>query len=189
MLQQKKKISRADAIRDKKLTGICFFNQFNMRHAELLAPVCLKPCRSHLIWFVVYKKFWTSTNLDVRLLSWHIKQVFTSVNDVSESPQIRHFSQPTIYLPPQFAHFCFISHSHSADIALNPQLLCSPVLPSAMHCKAISHSGKVKWYKIPMQSKGNARASTLQASIFFTWNVYYFEGKKKKKVRCTEVLI
>jgi len=53
----KKKISHTDAIRDKKLSRICFFNQFNMRDVELLALVCLELSRSHLIWFFVYKKF------------------------------------------------------------------------------------------------------------------------------------
>lgn len=138
----KKKISSADAIRDKKLTGICFFNQFNMRYAELLVPVCLKPCRSHLIWFVIYKKFWTSTNWDVRLLSWHIKQVFTSVNDVSESHQIRHFSQPTIYLPPQFAHFCFYLTQPLSRHCFKPS---AALLPSAPFCHALqSHLSQCK---------------------------------------------
>lgn len=139
-----KKISNTDAIRDKKLTGICFFNQFNMRDAKLLPPLWLEPCRSHLIWSVVYKKSWTATNWDVRLLSWHIKQIFTSVNDFSESPQIRHSSQLTIYLPHSLPIFAFISHNHTADIALNPQLLCTPVLPSAMHCKAFSPQWKTE---------------------------------------------
>lgn len=50
-----------------------------MRDAELLALVCLEPSRSHLIYFFACKKFWISTNWDVVLLSWHIKQIFTSV--------------------------------------------------------------------------------------------------------------
>lgn len=156
-----------------------------MRDAELLALACLEPSRRQLICFFVYKKIWISTNWDVELLSQHIKQIFTSVvqwclwvtPDISPSQQ---------FIFPTLCWFLPLAHTSTQLTALNPELLCSPGLPSTVHCKAISDSEKVKWYKIPvMQSTGNTSASTLQASIFFTLNVYTFE----KKVTCVEVLI
>lgn len=128
----------------------------------------LELCRSNLV-FCLLKKFWTSSNEDVGLLSWHIYQTFISVVQWCHRNTTDKISPRQLFIFSTLMIFAF-SFYNTADLALEPELLCSPVLPSTIHCGVISHTEKVKGYKIPtVQSKGNSSGSTLQASIFFTW--------------------
>lgn len=112
-----------------------------MKCVELLAIVFLEPFRSHLIFFLPIK-----TNIyvfDFPLIGlsgcFHDtsnKYLFQSFNDVSESLQIRYFSQLTIYLPHTRPVFTFSSYDHTAD-CFKPRAIISPGLSSTHHATAV----------------------------------------------------
>lgn len=168
----KKKISNTDVIMDKKLTRIFFFNQFNMTDTELLVPVCVwsHPEFIGFFFLCILKKIAFPLIGMPGYFSWHIKQIFTWVIHLClrVTPDKRFLLANNVFIPkPVFAF--------STDFALNPELLCSTVLPSVCATKPSSTTKKLNDIKSLWCSQRKVPVSV--PCKHFLYKKRYFENK------------